>query len=185
MTMTENDTTTLDWLPMQRSRAEGWAAMRALGDVFTVNGAWFVTGPEPVEFALKHPTSSRRPSIRRDWEPAAPRADRVRPARPRPLPPDPRPAVRAPAHRGDGTRAAQVLAGDLIDGIAARGECDIVADLAIPYPSQVFLSLFGLPARGPRPAHRLEGRGDRRRRPDRRPAAKAQTCSPRSSCSST
>jgi cytochrome P450 len=39
----------------------------------------------------------------------------------------------------------RALAGELIDGIAARGECDVVADLAIPYPSDVFLTLFGLP----------------------------------------
>jgi hypothetical protein len=34
---------------------------------------------------------------------------------------------------------------DIVDDIAAKGECEVVADLAIPYPSQVFLTLFGLP----------------------------------------
>jgi cytochrome P450 len=33
----------------------------------------------------------------------------------------------------------------LIDPIAAKGECEVMADIAIPYPSQVFLTLFGLP----------------------------------------
>jgi cytochrome P450 len=37
------------------------------------------------------------------------------------------------------------LAGELIDGFAASGECDLVADLAVPLPAQVFLTLFGLP----------------------------------------
>jgi cytochrome P450 len=36
-------------------------------------------------------------------------------------------------------------AGELIDAIVAKGECDVVTDLATPFPSQVFLTLFGLP----------------------------------------
>jgi cytochrome P450 len=35
--------------------------------------------------------------------------------------------------------------GVLIDSIAARESCDVMRDLAIPFPSQVFLTLFGLP----------------------------------------
>ncbi|NTY58770.1 cytochrome P450 [Mycolicibacterium sphagni] len=34
---------------------------------------------------------------------------------------------------------------DVIEGIAANGGCEVVSELAIPYPSQVFLTLFGLP----------------------------------------
>jgi cytochrome P450 len=34
---------------------------------------------------------------------------------------------------------------DVIDKIAANGGCEVVSELAIPYPSQVFLTLFGLP----------------------------------------
>ena len=33
----------------------------------------------------------------------------------------------------------------IIDPVAAKGECEVMADIAIPYPSQVFLTLFGLP----------------------------------------
>ena len=145
MTMSDNDTTTLDWLPMQRSRAEGWAAMRALGEVFTVNGTWFATGPEAVEYALKHP----------DVFSSAQAFDALgSPLRLVPIAFDPPDHARfrrildplfAPRRIAAMAPELRVLAGDLIDGIAARGECDIVADLAIPYPSQVFLSLFGLP----------------------------------------
>lgn len=39
----------------------------------------------------------------------------------------------------------QQQAVDIIDAVAAQGECDTVADIAIPYPSQVFLTLFGRP----------------------------------------
>ncbi|MEY2570149.1 MAG: hypothetical protein QOE63_499, partial [Acidimicrobiaceae bacterium] len=35
--------------------------------------------------------------------------------------------------------------GELIDAFADKGSCDIVADLARLYPTQVFLTLFGLP----------------------------------------
>jgi cytochrome P450 len=39
----------------------------------------------------------------------------------------------------------RALAGELIDGVAPRGQCDLVEDLAVPLPAQVFLTLFGLP----------------------------------------
>lgn len=36
--------------------------------------------------------------------------------------------------------------GELIDGIKASGDtCDVMSALAVPFPSQVFLTLFGLP----------------------------------------
>jgi cytochrome P450 len=35
--------------------------------------------------------------------------------------------------------------GELIDPLAAAGACDVVRDLCVPFPSQVFLTLFGLP----------------------------------------
>lgn len=39
----------------------------------------------------------------------------------------------------------RALAGELIDGFVDRGECDLVAELAVPLRAQVFLTLFGLP----------------------------------------
>src|SRR5262249_7269957 len=33
----------------------------------------------------------------------------------------------------------------LIDSFAERGSCDLVAELAVPLPAEVFLTLFGLP----------------------------------------
>jgi cytochrome P450 len=41
--------------------------------------------------------------------------------------------------------ALQQQAVDIVAALAARGECEVMADIAIPYPSQVFLTLFGLP----------------------------------------
>ncbi|MGZ4693156.1 MAG: cytochrome P450 [Acidimicrobiales bacterium] len=37
------------------------------------------------------------------------------------------------------------LVNDLIDGFIARGEVDFAAEFSIPFPSQVFLTLLGLP----------------------------------------
>jgi cytochrome P450 len=39
----------------------------------------------------------------------------------------------------------RALAGELIENVLGKGECDLVADLAVPLPAQVFLTLFGLP----------------------------------------
>jgi cytochrome P450 len=33
----------------------------------------------------------------------------------------------------------------IVDDIAAKDGCEVVNDIAIPYPSQVFLTLYGLP----------------------------------------
>ena len=41
----------------------------------------------------------------------------------------------------------QAQAAEIIAEIAAREQCEVMADLATPYPSQVFLTLFGLPSR--------------------------------------
>lgn len=38
-----------------------------------------------------------------------------------------------------------LLAGGLIDGFAARGACDLVEEFTVPLPSEVFLTLLGLP----------------------------------------
>ena len=37
------------------------------------------------------------------------------------------------------------LVNDLIDGFVERGECDFSAEFSVPLPSQVFLTLLGLP----------------------------------------
>lgn len=40
----------------------------------------------------------------------------------------------------------QEIAGGLLDGIAARGEADLIEDLAVPLPIQVICELLGVPA---------------------------------------
>ncbi len=51
----------------------------------------------------------------------------------------------APTRLKEMLPSLQKQAIDIVDEIAKKGECEVVADLAIPYPSQVFLTLFGLP----------------------------------------
>lgn len=40
----------------------------------------------------------------------------------------------------------EAIVGDLIDGLAARGSCDLVADFAYPLPATVIAELLGVPA---------------------------------------
>jgi cytochrome P450 len=51
----------------------------------------------------------------------------------------------SPQTLGSVMPSLQAQATDIIESIAGRSECEIMADLATPFPSQVFLTLFGLP----------------------------------------
>ena len=132
-------------LPMAADRGVGWAALRDVGPVVFMNGWYYLTRRDDVLAALRDPGvfSSKRAF------------DLL--ASPLPLVPV---AFDPPEH----TRFRKILqpffsphtlsallpslqnqAVDIIEAAAARGKCDAMADIAIPYPSQVFLTLFGLP----------------------------------------
>ncbi len=134
-------------LPMADNRTEAYAMLRAAGPVVRVppRRACMVTSGEAVEFVLKHPElfSSQRafdgagsplPMVPIAFDP--PEHTRYR-------------RVLQPFFSPRGTATwrpvVRELAGELIDGFAGRGECDLVAELAVPLPAHVFLSLFGLP----------------------------------------
>ena len=134
-------------LPMADSRTEAYALIRDAGPVIRVppRGAFMITSGEAVEFVLKHPElfSSKRafdgagsplPMVPIAFDP--PEHTRYR-------------RVLQPFFSPRGTASwlpmVRGLAGELIDGFAGRGECDLVAELAVPLPAQVFLTLFGLP----------------------------------------
>jgi cytochrome P450 len=133
-------------LPMADSRTAAYARIRDAGPVVRgASGAYMIVTSEAAEFVLKHPElfSSRRAF------------DRV--GSPLPMVPiafDPPEHTRyrrilQPFFSPRGTAAwlplVRGLAGELIDGFQGRGECDLVAELAVPLPAQVFLTLFGLP----------------------------------------
>jgi cytochrome P450 len=136
-------------LPMADSRTEAYALIRDAGPVVRVppRGAYMITSSEAVEFVLKHPElfSSKRafdgagsplPMVPIAFDP--PEHTRYR-------------RVLQPFFSPRGTASwlpmVRELAGELIDGFAGRGECDLVAELAVPLPAHVFLTLFGLPLR--------------------------------------
>jgi cytochrome P450 len=138
-------TVNLSELPFGEDRSRAWRELRDAGDAVTAGEEIVLTTAEAVEFAAKRPEIFS----------SAKAFDRL--GSPVPLVPiaidppdhtkfrrilDPFFSPKKMAAREDELRKQ---AGELIDGIVARGECDVVPDLATPFPSQVFLTLFGLP----------------------------------------
>ena len=136
----------LDALPMAEDRTAAYRVLREGGPVLrTPRGAYMITSRAAAEFALKHPGlfSSQRAF------------DAV--GSPLPLVPiafDPPEHARyrrilqpffSPRGIAGWLPEVRALAGELIDGIVGRGQCDLVAELAVPLPAQVFLTLVGLP----------------------------------------
>jgi cytochrome P450 len=131
---------------MATDRAAGWKYIREAGDVFLgPDGNWYLTTMESVQFAQRHPEifSSERafdslgspvPLIPIAVDPPAHvRYRRIL---------DPLFAPRVIRVMEDGLREQ---ARQLIAAFADRGECDAVDELARLYPTQVFLTLFGMP----------------------------------------
>ena len=130
---------------MALDRGRGWATLRELGPVVEGDGWYYLTRREDVLAALRNPEvfSSR---IAYD--------DMISPVPLVPLGFDPPEHTRyrrilhqffSPQTLSMLLPSLQSQAAETIESIAGRSECEVMADLAIPYPSQVFLTLFGLP----------------------------------------
>ncbi len=142
----EPETIRLDRLPMAEDRTAAYGFLREAGPVLrTAFGSYLITSAEAAEFALKSPGlfSSRRafdlvgsplPLVPIAFDP--PEHTRYR----RILQP-----FFSPRGVASWRPEVRVLARELIGGVASAGHCDLVADLAVPLPAQVFLTLFGLP----------------------------------------
>lgn len=143
--VTENAGPGIDDLPLKTDRTQGWRSLREAGDVVAAGGQFVLSSAEAVEFAAKRPeifSSARAFDRLGSPVPMVPIAiDPPDHTRFRRLL-DPFFSPKKMAQREPGLRKQ---AGELIDAIKRRGECEIVADLATPFPSQVFLTLFGLP----------------------------------------
>lgn len=137
----------VDWasLPMAADRGAGWAVLRDLGPVVLTNGWYHLTRREDVLHALHTPEvfSSKKaldvlgsplPLVPISFDP--PEHTRYRKI----LQP-----FFSPHTLSAMMPALQAQAAEIITDIADKGQCEVVADLAIPYPSQVFLTLYGLP----------------------------------------
>jgi cytochrome P450 len=132
-------------LPMAADRGAGWRMLRDAGPVVFMNGAYYLTDRQDV---LKALNSANLFSAQLALQP---------PGSPVPVLPS---AFDPPAH----TRYRKILqphfgptalskftpimesyAAQIIEGLACRGECDAMADLARCYPFGVFMELNGLP----------------------------------------
>ena len=131
--------------PMALDRTAGWAYFRAAGDVVEGDGAWFLTSADAVQYAHHHPelfSSARAFDSLGSPLPLIPLAidppEHVRYRRVL----DPMLAPRVVNAMEEELRR-QIA--DLIDAFADDGACEVMADIARLYPTQVFLTLFGLP----------------------------------------
>jgi cytochrome P450 len=134
-----------DALPIATDRGAGWTSLRDEGRVVFSNGWYHLTQREDVLLALRSPELF---SSQRAYDAVG----------------SPLPMVPIAFDPPDHTRFRRVLqpffstgtlnamlpslqrqAVDIIDAAAAGGRCEAMADIAVPYPSQVFLTLFGLP----------------------------------------
>lgn len=132
-------------LPMAADRRAGWAKLRDLGPVLQGDGWYYLTNRDDVLAALRNPEvfSSTRafdgmvsdvPLVPLAFDaPEHTRYGRI-------LHP-----FFSPHALGTALPSLQGQAAEIIADIAQRDECEVMADLATPYPSQVFLTLFGLP----------------------------------------
>lgn len=132
-------------LPFGQDRTRAWRELREAGEAVASGEEIVLTSAAAVEFAAKKPEvfSSARAF------------DRL--GSPVPLVPiaiDPPDHTRfrrmldpffSPKRMADREPELRQQAGELIDAIVAKGDCEVMADLATPFPSQVFLTLFGLP----------------------------------------
>ena len=132
-------------LPMAADRGAGWAKLRDLGPLLQGDGWYYLTNRDDVLAALRNPKvfSSTRAFDKM-----------VSPVPLVPLAFDPPEHTRyrrilhpffSPQTLGSVLPSLQEQAAEIIELIAQRDDCEVMADLATPYPSQVFLTLFGLP----------------------------------------
>jgi cytochrome P450 len=132
-------------LPMAADRGVGWKTVRDAGRVVFIDGWFYLSHREDVLAALRNPElfSSKKafdvlgspiPLVPISFDP--PEHTRFRKI----LQP-----FFSPHTLKEMLPSLQRQALDIVDEIAKKGECEVVADVAIPYPSQVFLTLFGLP----------------------------------------
>ncbi len=138
-------TVNLSELPFGQDRSRAWRELRDAGEAVTAGEEIVLTSADAVEIAAKRP----------DIFSSAKAFDRL--GSPVPMIPiaiDPPDHTRyrrmldpffSPKKMAEREPELRRQAGELIDAIVAKCVCDVLPDLATPFPSQVFLTLFGLP----------------------------------------
>ncbi|HUC21267.1 MAG TPA: cytochrome P450 [Streptosporangiaceae bacterium] len=132
-------------LPMAENRTEAYRIVRDAGPIIKSPRGFVLSSSEYVEYALKHPelfsskqafdlVGSPLPMVPIAFDP--PEHTRYRHI----LQP-----FLGPRETAAWQPRVRSLVGTLIDSFVERGHCDLVAELAVPLPAEVFLTLFGLP----------------------------------------
>jgi cytochrome P450 len=137
----------LETLPFAHDRDAAWHMLLAPGKVAVSDaGVYFISGADVVEEAATHPelfssqgafdlVGSPFPMVPIAFDP--PEHSRFRRVLDK---------FFGPRHMAERAPELRKQVGELIDQIrAAGGSCEVMRALAIPFPSQVFLTLFGLP----------------------------------------
>ncbi|OBG92436.1 cytochrome [Mycobacterium sp. E136] len=137
----------LKWaeLPMTADRGVGWQTVRDAGPVVFMDNWYYITRRDDVLAALRDPhlfsskqafdeLGSPLPLVPIAFDP--PEHTRFRKI----LQP-----FFSPHTLKEMLPALQRQAIAIVEAATTKDECDVMADIAIPYPSQVFLTLFGLP----------------------------------------
>jgi cytochrome P450 len=138
-------TVNINELPFALDRSRAWRELREGGEAVTSGEEVVLTSAAAVEFAAKRPqifSSAKAFDVLGSPVPLVPIAidppDHTRFRRML----DPFFSPKKMAEREPELRRQ---ASELIDAIVTKGECEVMNDLATPFPSQVFLTLFGLP----------------------------------------
>jgi cytochrome P450 len=132
-------------LPVAEDRDAAWRMIRARGRVVDLGGEFALTDVDTVEAAFRQPTvfsSKKAFDVLASPLPLVPIA----------FDPPEQTRYRRILQPFFSPRAIRPLEGDLrrqlieiIEPLAARGECDFVAEVAGIFPVQAFLTLFGFP----------------------------------------
>jgi cytochrome P450 len=130
--------------PMALDRSVGWRYVRDRGDVYEADGMWYLTSLEAVRFAQHHPeifSSAGGYDVGSPIPMVPLMIDPPDHARYRRLL-DPMLSPRVINGLEDDLRRQ---AADLVEPLVGQGRCDAITDLAELFPTQVLLTLLGLP----------------------------------------
>ncbi|OBK25870.1 cytochrome P450 [Mycobacterium asiaticum] len=131
-------------LPFTQDRGVGWKTLRDAGPVVFMNGYYYLTRRADVLAALRNPKVFSSTVLQPPGDPL--------PVLPLAFDPPQHTHYRkilqpyfSPYALAKSQPMLQRHATEMIAALAARGECEVMADFARLYPYQVFLDLYGLP----------------------------------------
>jgi cytochrome P450 len=131
-------------LPLAEDRGVGWKTLREAGPVVFMNGYYYITQRDDVLAALRNPKAFSSTILQPPSDPL--------PVIPLAFDPPQHTRYRkilqpyfSPTGLSKSRPVLQRHATEMIEALAGRGECEVMADFARLYPFQAFLDLYGLP----------------------------------------